>query len=518
MDTTDLSRRLATLEALTKGPAWALTRSAPWVIAVLQSTFTRTRPSLTLEEFHAELDLCLEQLRATDPTIAGANTGRTVADEWTRRKFVTRRHHSGHIVYELTEAASRVLAFLESLSSPRSTLTGSRLGTLLNDVEKLAHETNPDQTARLESLREEIQEREELIRGITSGELDGLLDEDEAVEATENILDLAASLPADYKKMRDSIEDLVGKLRNQIIEESLTKGATMAQVLEQDRILRQSPEGRTFRSFTAFLEDPQQQLRFRSAIAEVLSRQFADTLAAEDRETLKSLVSELRNQHAQIQRIYGKLSESLNTYVQSDDFRHSLRLRQALRQAEQAVRGLPYERDKPGFAAAPELFGGVLESISMVQLFDPDEFEEPPRLADPIDFAEQDRTRAPRTPKAKPALIRTALAGAQTVGGAWSALPPQERHINSIRALLSEALNSGAAFSAAGQESVEFEQVDGSLRAATVPLVTLPGSAGGSADDDGGGASGGAGGDAGVPGAPTTSSTKRRKRTKEGQE
>ncbi|MDP5226784.1 MULTISPECIES: DUF3375 family protein [Arthrobacter] len=474
MDATDLTRRLGTLETLTKGPAWALTRSAPWVIAVLQSTFTRTRPGVVLEEFHAELDLALEQLRTADPTLGGSNTGRTVADEWTRRKFITRRHHSGRIIYELTEAASRVLAFLESLSSPRSTLTGSRLGTLLGDVEKLAHETNPDQTARLDSLREEIREREELIQGITSGDLDGLLDEDEAVEAAENILDLAAGLPADYKKMRDSIEELVGKLRNQIIEESLSKGATMAQVLEQDKVLRQSPEGRTFRSFTAFLEDPQQQLRFRSAIAEVLSRQFADVLAADDRETLKNLVAELRTQHGQIQRIYGKLSESLNTYVQSDDFRHSLRLRKALREAEQAIRVLPYERDRPGFAAAPELFGGVFESVSMVQLFDPDEFEEPPRLADPIDFAQDARARAPRTPKAKPALVRAALAGADTVGGAWDALPPQERHLNSIRALLAEALNSGAVFAADGQERLEFEQVDGSLRGATLPLVTLP--------------------------------------------
>ncbi|MBO9704395.1 MAG: hypothetical protein J7474_02615, partial [Arthrobacter sp.] len=118
------------------------------------------------------------------------------------------------------------------------------------------------------------------------------------------------------------------------------------------------------------------------------------------------------------------------------------------------------------------------------------------------------------------------------VGGAWSALPPQERHINSIRALLSEALNSGAAFSAVGQESVEFEQVDGSLRAATVPLVTLPGSAGGSvddgvADDDGGRASGGAGGTVAegapapdTPGGPATQKpgSKRRQRKKEGQE
>ena len=346
-----ISARLRDLELLTKGPAWALTRSAPWVIAVLQASFTRTRPQLPLEEFHADVDSFLEELRRQDPGLGGGANGKSFGDEWTRRQFLTRRSQSGQIVYEVTEPAARVLAFLDSLSSERSTLNGSRLGTLLGDVEKLANETNPDQSARLESLEEEIGERQQLIQDITSGDFDGLLDDDQAVEAAGNILDLAASLPADYKKMRDRIEELVGELRNQIIEESLSKGATMAQVLEADKRLRQSPEGRTFRSFTAFLEDPQQQLRFRSAIGEVLGRQFADDLSPEDRETLKNLVAELRQQHSQIQRIYGKLSESLNTYVQSDDFRQSVRLRQVLREAEQAIRSLPYERERPGLTS-----------------------------------------------------------------------------------------------------------------------------------------------------------------------
>jgi hypothetical protein len=366
-----------------------------------------------------------------------------------------------------------VLAFLDSLSSERSTLNGSRLGTLLGDVEKLANETNPDQSARLEALEEEIEERQQLIEDISSGDFDGLLDDDQAVEAAGNILDLAASLPADYKKMRDRIEELVGELRNQIIEESLTKGATMAQVLEADKRLRQSPEGRTFRSFTAFLEDPQQQLRFRSAIGEVLSRQFADDLSPEDRETLKNLVAELRQQHSQIQRIYGKLSESLNTYVQSDDFRQSVRLRKVLREAEQAIRSMPYERERPGLVRGPVLFNAGFESLAMVKLFDPDEFAAPPKLADPIAFSDSDRVRSPRTAKARPEAIRAAAAGASTLAEAWEQLPPEEQHINSIRALLSHALHTGAGFDQLAYEALDFEQIDGTTRKAYLPVVTL---------------------------------------------
>ncbi|MCA4135534.1 DUF3375 family protein [Arthrobacter sp. M4] len=477
--------RLRDLESLTKGPAWALTRSAPWVIAVLQASFTRSRPQLPLEEFHADVDAFLEQLRKqaahlrrqdgsdVEQQPGGQLTGRKYADEWTRKQFLTRRVQSGQIVYEVTEAAARVLAFLDSLSSDRSTLNGSRLGTLLSDVEKLANETNPDQSARLETLEDEIQERQQLIEDISSGDFDGLLGDDEAVEAAGNILDLAASLPADYKKMRDRIEELVGELRNHIIEESLSKGATMAQVLDADRRLRQSPEGRTFRSFTAFLEDPQQQLRFRSAIGEVLSRQFADELSQEDRETLKNLVAELRTQHSQIQRIYGKLSESLNTYVQSDDYRQSVRLRKVLREAEQAIRSMPYERDRPALVRGPVLYNAAFESLSMVKLFDPDEFVAPPRLADPIAFSDSDRVRSPRTAKARPDVVRAAMAGTGTLGEAWNNLPDEERHINSVRSLLSEALHGGASFDDASWERIDFEQIDGSTRTAYLPLVTL---------------------------------------------
>ncbi|UOD80955.1 DUF3375 family protein [Paenarthrobacter ureafaciens] len=468
-----ISARLRDLEQLTKGPAWTLTRSAPWVIAVLQASFTRTRPQLPLEEFHADVDAFLEQLRRQDPALGGQLNGKAFGDEWTRKQFLTRRNQSGQIVYEVTEAAARVLAFLDSLSSERSTLNGSRLGTLLGDVEKLANETNPDQSARLEALEEEIQERQQLVEDISSGEFDGLLDDEEAVEAAGNILDLAASLPADYKKMRDRIEELVGELRNQIIEESLSKGATMAQVLEADKRLRQSPEGRTFRSFTAFLEDPQQQMRFRSAIGEVLSRQFADDLTHEDRETLKNLVAELRTQHSEIQRIYGKLSESLNTYIQSDDVRQSVTLRKVLAEAEQAIRSMPYERDRPGLVPGPVLYNAGFESLALVKLFDPDEFATPPRLADPIAFTDSDRVKSARTGKARPDVVRAAMAGSATLGEAWENLPAEERHINTVRSLLSMALQTGAAFDRAAWEHIDFEQIDGSIRTAYLPVVTL---------------------------------------------
>jgi hypothetical protein len=123
--------------------------------------------------------------------------------------------------------------------------------------------------------------------------------------------------------------------------------------------------------------------------------------------------------------------------------------------------------------AGPVLFNADFESLAMVKLFDPDEFAAPPKLAEPIAFSEADRVRSPRTAKARPDVVRAAAAGAGTLAEAWENLPAEERHINTVRALLSHALQSGADFERSAWEHIDFEQIDGSIRRAYLPLVTL---------------------------------------------
>jgi hypothetical protein len=160
-----------------------------------------------------------------------------------------------------------------------------------------------------------------------------------------------------------------------------------------------------------------------------------------------------------------------------------VRLRDAIRRAEQAVRRLPYQREQPAFAPAPELFGAEFDSLAMVKLFDPDEYVAPPRLAEPIEFGEEDRVRSARTGRANAAVLRQAIdvalaagGGRVTAGDVWRELPAEERHINTIRALLGELLHRGAGFAGLGREgweALDFEQVDGSRRRAYVPAVEV---------------------------------------------
>ncbi|MDN3481400.1 DUF3375 domain-containing protein [Arthrobacter sp. APC 3897] len=484
--------RWAELQRLQATPGWKLTTANPWVLALFREAFGRTRPRIPLEEFHNMTDGFLRQLRISGVSLREDWTGKNYADDWVTRRFLARPRVDGRFVYELTESSVRFLSYLDGNTSDKTSLNSSRLATLLSRVENLAHETNPDPAARIAVLKEEVARREELIRDLESGEAPAPVDGDTAVEAAQDILDLAAALPADFKRMRDGLEKMLHALRQEMVESIAAKGLTMGEILEADRKLRNTSEGRTYEGFTAFLNDAEQQDRFRAAIAEVLERDFAEDLSPEDRQGLHRLISDMRGQATEIHRIYGRLSESMHTYVQSDEYRESVQLRQLIRTAETAIHKAPRSKRRTAVVPAPLLHGAAFESLGMVHLFNPADHAPPPKLPAPPSFTESDIHRSVRTPRANRRALRDAVTraagtrGTATVGEIFAELAPEDRHLNSIRALLSAALEAGSAdFSpasrggstpaglAAQPESITFTQIDGSERTALLPAVAV---------------------------------------------
>ena len=484
--------RWAELQRLQAAPGWKLTNANAWVLALFREAFTRTRPRVPLDDFHAMTDSFLNRLRMDGVQLREDWTGRNYADDWVARRFLARPRADGKFVYELTESSARFLSYLDGFSSDKTSLNSSRLATLLDRVENLAQESNPDPAARIAVLKEEVARREEMIRALETGEAPPPLPEDTAVEAARDILDLAAALPADFKRMRDGLEKMLHNLRQEMVESNAAKGLTMGEILEADRKLRNTSEGRTYEGFTAFLNDAEQQDRFRAAIAEVLERDFAEDMSPEDRQSLHRLISDMRGQATEIHRIYGRLSESMHTYVQSDEYRESVQLRQLIRTAETAIHKAPRSKRRTAVVPAPQLYGAAFESLGMVHLFNPEDHAPPPKLPAPPSFSEADIHRSARTPKANRRALRDAVTraagkrGTATVGEIFAELAPEDRHLNSIRALLSAALEAGSAdFSpasrggstpaglAAQPESVTFTQIDGSERTALLPAVAV---------------------------------------------
>ena len=165
--------RWAELQRLQAAPDWKLTNANVWVLTLFREAFTRTRPRVPLDDFHAMTESFLNRLRMDGVQLREDWTGRNYADDWVARHFLAGHRADGKFVYELTKSSARFLSYLDGYTSDKTSLNSSRLATLLDRVENLAQESNPDPAARIAVLKEpneEVARREEMIRALESGE------------------------------------------------------------------------------------------------------------------------------------------------------------------------------------------------------------------------------------------------------------------------------------------------------------------------------------------------------------
>ncbi|MGA7203501.1 MAG: DUF3375 domain-containing protein [Specibacter sp.] len=463
---------------LRQGPAWKLMQASPWTVAFLRAAFTPARQRVPLEEFHADLAAFIKELRHENLSLNDAWQASNYADSWVRSQFLARPMVDGRFVYEPTAATARVLTFIDTFTVERTNLNSSRLNTLLTSIETLSFQTDPNPDSRIAALEAEIAERQGEIEALRNGQSPAVLSDDSAVAAARSVLDLASSLPADFKRMRDGVELMLHTIRQEIMESSVTKGVAVGQVLEGDKALRNTAEGETFQGFTEFLNDPIQQARFRQSVNEVLERSFTERLSTEERGNLATLVKEMRRQAADVHAIYGRLSESLHTYVQSDEFKESVLLRKAIHVAEQALAKAALGPRTP--ITAPLLYAPDFETLAGLGIFNPEDHVPPPKLAAPPALSDADIHRTPVTPApdmpalhAAVALARRTRKGTATLADVYAGLPPELRHINTIRGLILAARGTDQAIDDAGTQTLRFTQIDGTERTARVPLITF---------------------------------------------
>ncbi|MDJ0318563.1 DUF3375 domain-containing protein [Arthrobacter antibioticus] len=469
-------------KGLRASPAWKLLQGSPWTVAFLRSVFTATRQRMPLEEFHGDLAEFMKELRDENLSLNEAWQASNFADSWVRSQFLSRPMVDGKFFYEPTASTARVLAFTDTLTGSRTNLNSSRLSTLLNSIEALSRQSDPDPKSRIATLEAEIAERENEITALRNGANPAVLSEDSAVAATRSVLDLAAGLPADFKRMRDGVEVMLHSIRQEIMDSSVTKGVAVGQVLAADLALRGTAEGETFQGFTEFLNDPVQQGRFRQSINEVLERDFTGQLSAEERRNLASLLREMRRQAAEVHAIYGRLSESLHAYVQSAEFKESVLLRKAIHLAEQAVAAASLG-SRTG-VVEPLLYAPNFETLAGLGIFNPEDHVPPPKLAAPPALSDADIHRTPATaapdmPRLHAAIERTRETrhGSATLHEVYASLPADLQHINSIRGLVLAARGAANTFvndiDPDRTETLTFTQIDGTTRTARVPLFTF---------------------------------------------
>ena len=373
-----------------------------------------------------------------------------------------------------------VLAFTDRLIHRRSTASESRLKQIIDAVARLATEANPDPTARLRRIDDEIAR----LKGERLAWQDATYAPTETIQLREQldgITDLIRHLPSDFKRVSDSVYEMHKGFIAETSERGMSRGDMLQDFFTEHDLLSASDEGRAFAGLMALLSDTREQATVRRDLNDLLKQDFATTLTREERALLRDLLKNLVGHSQAVQDTYRKLTQSLERYVDNqvdDDGLLTERLG-AAHTAALAAFSVGSGNRSIGF----QLGGTALDvdSITRIQLLDPRLSESPPPLADAdtdiIAGLTLDELRERGGPRLREltAAVNAALAvqagGQVSAGDVFASLSDDLRRPKSVVGLLHLAAEHGAVFLPDRTDAVTAVRQDGSERGHIFPLA-----------------------------------------------
>lgn len=395
---TALRAALTTRRLADHSTAWALLRAAnaPVAVAVLGAHLADPRREMPSAVLINAVEADLDELRAHGFDLP--QTALQYCKAWLEAGFLIRRPtESREELYSLSDGALAAIRFVQELSEPRSSVTESRLTTIVERIRQLSIETDPDVSRRIEMLRTERDRLDEEISRLASGDVE-ILETDRAAEQAGDVLALAAELPEDFARLRASLEALNSRLRRQLIDEPQSRGSVLDDIFRGVDLLQESEAGRSFAAFYALVLDPERTSALDDDIDALLERPFARSLTPEQRTQLRRLLPAMQDSSSEIHQVMTSLSRSLRRFVQSEELAEERQVNQLLRAATSEAHTLFEQGCRPfreiGFVL--NLTRVPVSSVSALTLHDPQDAAVTEEVveseAPPVDVAELRRS------------------------------------------------------------------------------------------------------------------------------
>ncbi|HEX7643079.1 MAG TPA: DUF3375 domain-containing protein [Burkholderiaceae bacterium] len=331
-------RHLAVLRQLREQPLWRLlaATNAPAYVSLMQSLLFESDKTLPASALHERLARALEDLRATGEDLP--QTAQGYVAEWLRQGWLTRRLPAGasEEEYELSVGAADALRFLATMAAPRVTATESRLAAVIQQLTRLAEETDGNRANRVAALLAERERIDREIEAVRQGKVKTLPDE-RALERAREIIALTDELAADFRRVRDDFDKLNRGLRQSLMENEGSRGDVLEALFAGVDLIGETDAGRTFSAFWRLLTDPVQSEALFEALEAVVSRPFARQLDHGERKFLLNLTGTLMDEGSNVHEVLQHFARSLKSFVQSREFQEQRRLHSLLKQANQAA-------------------------------------------------------------------------------------------------------------------------------------------------------------------------------------
>jgi len=320
--TNDLSDTLATSDLILdrqQHPAWQLlaARRAPLVIGCLKPLFENAGGEIPLEDARTRLARMLAA-HANNPDFEIASDdfpslARKELREWIRKGLLAER---GGLVFA-TDALQASFRFVESIRERMMTSTASRLATVQQRIEALESRMDPDVEKRKAYLHAKIQNLQNELTKVESGEFE-VLEGDQAGQEIREVYSLAMSLRADFRRVEDSFREADRELRQSIIRDDNNRGEIVERLLSTNDALVRTPEGQVFHGFYEQIARSNELDKMRHRIRRLLEFEAcAAALEPNQRTDLRSLVSRLINESENVMRARARSEKDVRGFIKT---------------------------------------------------------------------------------------------------------------------------------------------------------------------------------------------------------
>ncbi|MBE9937654.1 DUF3375 family protein [Cellulosimicrobium cellulans] len=474
---------VARIEAALNTPTLKLLdrKSAGVAMPLFANAFPEDGRPVPVEQFHTRVDALLDELRAGGYTVP-ASTGKALAMQWVRERWLYRDPGRGEETYQLTGDAKQALDYVTRATRTQLNVSVSRIETMRRVVSEAALTANPDREERKRRLAEEIARLQADYDLLASGaEMPGS-SEAELTEQFANVLRELDGLPSDFRRVEEAVREMHRVITKRFREEVSPVGEVVDSYLKQSEdLLTATPEGRAFKGALELFRKPDWLTRLRADLGMILAHPWAGTLLPDEQRQLRTAVDVIRRGMTDVLDQRRRLSATLREHIENYDHIKNRELEAVLRGIDSEMRTW-MQSARPRDHVEVDLIPQNLD-MAMLRLksFDPASERVPEPLEDVSNEAPASLSLAEIRQQGGPSLerlreqIETKLAEGDLESAAtlFNMLPADLRRPVEILGLIHLFAQMDAEFVPSVREQVTAIRPDGSVRRFRIPTSTL---------------------------------------------
>ncbi|MFD2840559.1 DUF3375 family protein [Populibacterium corticicola] len=475
---------VARIEAALNTPTLKLLdrKSASIALPLFANAFPEDAQPVPVEQFHTVVDALLDELNASGYSIAKTNSGKTLAMQWVRERWLYRDPGQGEETYQLTGDAKQALEYVTRATRTQLNVSLSRIETMRRVISEAALAANPDREERKRRLAEEIARLQAEFDHLDSGGEMPQATESEVTEQFSNVLRELDGLPSDFRRVEEAVRDMHQAITKKFREEVRPIGEVVDDYLEQSAmLLTGTPEGRAFEGATELLRNRDWLMNLRDDLERILAHPLAGMLLPDETRQLRTAVNVIRRGRDDVLEQRHRASATLREHIENYDHIRNRELDAALKGIDREMRvwmQAARARDRVDVEIIPPAMD---IAVLRFRTFDPDSEQAPAPLEDvssqapaALSLDEIRKQGGPTLDKLSERIDAMLSAGdLDSAAALFNDLPVDLRRPVEILGLLHLLTRIGAEIDPALREQVLAVRPDGSTRRFHMPATAI---------------------------------------------